>query len=371
MAEEVDIKKIDKNMAFQNQTADGMDWYTVDDEHFVLSGLAWRKKGEAFRRLPFDVFVSNGVNNLAWHTAGVMVRFSTDASEIRINTRIDKTKNARMDHMASVGSMGYDLYVGSGSDKIYTKSARFNHLLDEYNVTVFGPNAPKKMREITIHFPLYSHPEFLEIGLSSGAQLADPSNWVDDRPIVVYGTSIAQGGCASRPGMAHTNIMSRMLNRPFINLGFSGNGRGEKEMAQAMATIENPAMFVLDYDANALVAGLEATLSDFIDILRDKHPTVPILLVSRIPFARDFGENFECSEEQFKYTTIHLNELGKRRAAGDQNIHYLEGSTLLGSNPLECTVDGVHPTDLGFYFMAERTAPVIGRILAHCGQKNS
>jgi hypothetical protein len=369
MAEELDIKKIDKNMDFQNQSSDGMDWYTVDDEHFVLTGLAWRKKGEPFRRMPFDVHVSTGVDNLAWHTAGVMVRFCTDATEIRINTRIDSKKNARMDHMASVGSMGYDLYVGSGSDKIYTQSARFNHALDEYNVTMFGPNVTKKMREITIHFPLYSHPEFLEIGLNNGATLADPSNWVDNRPIVVYGTSIAQGGCASRPGMAHTNIMSRMLNRPFINLGFSGNGKGEKEMAQTIATIENPAMFVLDYDANALVKGLKATLSDFIDILREKHPNVPILLVSRTPYARDYGELNEFDGDRYLYSTIHLEEVGKRRAAGDENIHYLDGSTLFGNSPTECTVDGVHPTDLGFFFMAQRTAPVISRILAHCQDK--
>lgn len=361
-----DIKTIDKNMDYKTQSSDGMDWYSVDDENFVLSGLAWRKKGEPFRRLPFDVHVSNGVDILAYHTAGVMVRFSTDASEIRINTRIDKNRNARMDHMASVGSMGYDLYIGSGTNKLYTKSARFNHQLDEYNVTVFGPDAPKKMREITIHFPLYSHPEFLEIGLTSGAQVAKPSDWVDDRPIVVYGTSIAQGGCASRPGMAHTNIMSRMLNRPFINLGFSGNGKGEKEMAQTIATIENPAMFVLDYDANALVDGLKATLSDFIDILRAKHPTVPILLVSRTPYAKDYGEICEFDNERYQYSTIHLAELGKRRASGDENIHYLDGSTLFGNSPTECTVDGVHPTDLGFFLMAERTAPVIARILAHC-----
>lgn len=360
-----DIALIDKNMAVENRTRDGMDWYTVDDDNFELNGLYWRKKGEAFRRLPFDVHISDNVNALAGCTAGVMVRFRTDAAEIRIHAVFNSL--FPMDHMPCTGKMGFDLYTGSTTNKCYTRTTRFAADTNEYNVTVFGPAEERKMREFTIHFPLYSHPDQVFFGLTEGAEVLPPTPWKDDRPVIVYGTSIQQGGCASRPGMCHSNIMSRMLDRPFINLGFSGNGKGEPEMAQTIAQIENPAMFVLDYDANAMVEGLRNTLPGFIDILREKHPETPILLVSHLPCASEFSGQKDFSQMRLDYTQIHLAELTRRREAGDKNIHFLDGSSLYGSDASECTVDGVHATDYGFAMIAKNMAPVIERILLRHG----
>ena len=155
-----------------------------------------------------------------------------------------------------------------------------------------------------------------------------------------------------------------MLNRPFINLGFSGSANGEPAMAHVMADIKDPALLVLDYDANAGVERLRRTLPVFIDILREKHPHTPILLISRLLFAAEFAGEETFIPIRKDFTTIHISELEKRRAAGDQNIHFLDGSTLFGADPSECTVDGVHATDLGFYQIARHTAPVIARILA-------
>lgn len=361
MTKEIDIKKIDAAMGFKNESLDGMEWYSVDDKPFELNGLYWRKKDGQFHRLPPDVKVSDNIDILKWHTAGTMLRFKSDASEIRINVKC--RNNSRMDHMASVGSMGFDLYVGSGTFKTYCKSARFDQKKDDYNVIIFKNDDVKKVREFTLHFPLYSGVEKFAIGLNEGAEVYAPTPWKDSRPIVVYGTSIQQGGCASRPGMCHTNIMSRMLDRPFINLGFSGSAKGEKIMAETIAQIENPAMFILDYDANAQVVGLRNTLKDFIDILRSKHPETPILLVSRLPQAGEFHEEQEYIEQRYQFTTIHLAELKRRRDAGDKNIHFLDGMTLFGDIASECTVDGCHATDLGFHQIAKTMAPVIERIL--------
>lgn len=355
------IEKIDKAMAAKISNHDGMDWYTVDQPEFRLSGLPWYKPGDPFRRIPLDASVSAGVNHLAWNTAGVMLRFKTNAKEIRIDAKI--WKNSRMDHMAHDGSMGFDVYLGSGCQKFYRQTTRFDQTKDAYITPVLGPLSEAKMREVTIHFPLYSGPEYLRIGLTEGAVIEEPTPWKDDRPIVVYGTSIQQGGCASRPGMCHTNQMSRMLNRPFINLAFSGSGKGEPAMAELIADIKNPAMIVLDYDANAHVDGLRATLSNFIDIIRKKHPVTPILLISKLPFAAELANEYQYPEERWEYQKIHMDELKKRRDAGDTNIHFLDGTALLGNDPSECTVDGIHATDLGFYMMAKHTAPVIARIL--------
>lgn len=361
MPKDINITKIDAAMGFINQTADGMNWYSVDDKPFELNGLYWRRKGGVLRRIPLKSKISEGVDHLAWHTAGVMLRFKTDAQEIRINASM--WRNSRMFHMAHVGSMGFDIYIGSNSSKFYYASSCFDITKDEYNVTIFKDDTVKKVREFTLHFPLYSGVEKFAIGLNEGAKVYAPSPWIDKRPVVVYGTSIQQGGCASRPGMCHTNILSRTLNRPFINLAFSGSGKGEPEMAELIADIKNPAMIILDYDANAKVEGLRETLSGFIDILRKKHPETPILLVSKLPYAADFHEDLIYTKLRYDYTNIHLSELNRRREAGDRNIHFIDGSTLYGPDPSECTVDGTHATDLGFYMIAKHMAPVIENIL--------
>lgn len=356
------VRKYDKDMDHKVVSRDGMDWYDVDAAGFSFDGLYWRKKGEPFRRIPLDAHVTDAVDYLAWHTAGCMLRFKSDASEIRVRVRYEKVDH--WDHMPPTAYMGFDLYTGSGTAKFYNRTARFNKDLNEYTAVLFGPDMEKKLREFTIHFPLYAHPVELEFGFSEGAVIAEPTPWDDPHPIVIYGTSIQQGGCASRPGMCHTNIMSRLLNRPFINLGFSGSANGEPEMAHIMADIKDPAMFVLDFDANAGVVRLRNNLPVFIDILRKKHPETPILLISRLLYAAEIAGDQEYVPIRRDFTTIHINELDRRREAGDKNIHFLDGSTLYGPDPSECTVDGVHATDLGFYNIAHRTAPVIARILS-------
>lgn len=358
---QTEIAKFDKAMAVKVANHDGADWYTVDEPKFKLTGFPWYKPGDPFRRIPLDASVSAGVNGLAWCTAGAMLRFKTNAKEIRLHVKVGHCH--RMDHMAHVGIMGFDCYLGSGDQKFYRQSTRFNENNDEYITQVLGPLNDEKMREVTIHFPLYSGVDYLRIGLTEGAIIEEPTPWVDDRPIVVYGTSIQQGGCASRPGMCHTNQMSRMLNRPFINLAFSGSGKGEPAMAEIIADIKDPAMIVLDYDANAHVDGLRATLSNFIDIIRKKHPTTPLLLVSRLPFSYELVDKMEYTNERLDFQKIHMDELRKRRDAGDNNIHFLDGTSLYGPDPDECTVDGCHATDLGFYMISKRMAPVIARIL--------
>src|SRR5690606_269350 len=99
--------------------------------------------------------------------------------------------------------------------------------------------------------------------------------------LVVYGTSITQGGCASRPGMAYPSILARRLGIETLNLGFSGNGRGEPEVAHILAQLENVSCFILDYESNVPVAeDLRTTLTAFIPILRERHPDVPIIVIS-------------------------------------------------------------------------------------------
>ena len=176
---------------------------------------------------------------------------------------------------------------------------------------------------------------------------------------MVYGTSITQGGCASHPGGAWTNILSRWHNCEFYNFGFSGNGRGEPAAAEILANIPDPRCYILDYEANAHNEGTRATLEKFLEILRSKHPEVPITVISKAPHARKmvaFGADDDsdvfyedsCLSRQFQREVVE-----KLRNSGDKNIYFVNGIKLLGMDWDECMMDGVHFNDLGIYRFAE------------------
>ena len=161
--------------------------------------------------------------------------------------------------------------------------------------------------------------------------------------------------------MAYSNILSRRLNMEFVNLGFSGSGRGEPALAKAINQIADPRMIVLDYEANAGGTLME-TLPEFIAILREHDTEVPILVASKIHYAQDLYHPSRLAAQR-KSAAAQKALVEKRRAAGDHNIFFLDGETLLGEHAHECTVDGTHPTGLGFLKMADGFEPVIRKIL--------
>ena len=359
-----DLGKIDRNLAAVCPGLEDMDVYSPDHENFELSGFYWRKKGGAFTRLPEDMDLSFHpyLKKLTVLTAGGKLRFRSNATEIRIHAVVGE---GRMCHMAFVGSRGFDLYVGQGHTQVFAKSTAFPEDKDEYTAKLFSsPNA--LMRDFTIYFPLYAAVKELHIALNHGAELLPPTPYGDPRPIVLYGTSITQGGCVSRPGMLYSNILSRLIRRPICNYGFSGNGTGDPEIAEKLAEIADPAMFILDYDDNALPDKLEKTLRPFIAILRKKHPQTPILCLSTEPKSAEAFEPFDSaygSQERLRYTAIHQQVQAELRRAGDDNIYFIDGRMLYGADFEECTVDGAHATDLGTYRIAHALAPAVEHIL--------
>lgn len=364
----LDALTLDPNMAVRPVNEDGLRFVAPEDAPLRLTGFLWFDADRVYRRMPVkpDVPFSTGVENLAWNTAGGQVSFRSDTT--RIVLKVKMRNNRIMYHMASTGSSGFDLYTGEPGKKRFFGIVKFNAGADAYTGQLFK-TVRKAMREFTIDFPLYAGVETVFIGIDEQAELAAPSPWADDRPVVVYGTSITQGGCATRPGMAYTNIVSRELNRPVINLGFSGNGKGEAEVAAELAKIRNPAMFVLDYEANSGGAeALRKTLPRFVEVLRAAHPATPILVISKVRYAYESLDRVR-GEDRRPDNLVEARDVQKelvelRRKNGDANIHFLDGAGLLGEDWDECSVDGGHQTDFGFYRMAKSIAPVIREILA-------
>jgi len=346
------IEEIDSN--FRRTEIGGRELVFADglSAPFELSGFAWHEQGKKLCRLPETVLpqTNEGVQFLAWNTSGGMIRFRTDATVIAIRAQLRDP--ADMNHMPRNGSAGFDLYLGSGREKTYFKSI----MPDSGAKCIEGISADvlpaETLRDWTLYLPLYGGIHALEIGLTPGAAVTAPTPFTMAKPLVFYGSSITQGGCASRTGNAYTNMLARWLDAPLVNLGFSGSGRGEPAIAHAIAELEMAA-FILDYDYNAPdPAYLQATHEPFFRIIRESHPKLPIIMLSKC----DFVHNQDCRIRREIIRQTWHNAVHK----GDRDVYFIDGETLFGTDNRDaCTVDGCHPNDLGFFRMAKTILPVL------------
>ncbi|MBN1809048.1 MAG: hypothetical protein JW909_08250 [Planctomycetes bacterium] len=348
-------------MAPGASSASPLSWHSPADPPFHLAGLPWFERERRFRRLPLKPvdLLPEAVDRLADSTAGAQVRFRTDSPAVSVKVRL--LAPAGMVHMPATGQCGCDLYVGPAGSLRYYSTTKYDVKADSYEILMFE-HSVRQVRNFTINLPLYQGISNISVGLSADASIDVPEPYASNRRVVIYGTSITQGGCASRPGMAYTNILSRLLNVEVVNLGFSGNGRGEPEVARTIAGIERPGLFVLDYEANCHdPERLATTLPEFIRILRAAHAGIPILVVSRIRFGHEHIQPADPAA-RLRLLDIQQSAVESFRKAGDADVHFFNGSVLLGDDYDECTVDSVHPNDLGFYRMARGLEPVIGEL---------
>ena len=357
--EAVDVERLDPNMTLTRADSEGIAWFDPRVAPFQLSGFPWIDQDQVFRRLPLnpDWEIRAPVDSLANCTAGGQIRFRTDSDKLLL--RVELRQPSGMYHMPATGQSGFDLYIGEPGKEQYLATTRFAAKAGEYEVALFGGD--KRMRSFTLNFPLYNGVNSVELGVVAGATVSAPKKLPRSGRVVVYGTSITQGGCAARPGMAYPNILSRRLGMEFVNLGFSGNGRGEPALANLICQIEAKSLVILDYQANA-GESIRETLDPFVDVIRGVHPELPILIVSKILYASELNDDKRMRAAR-DLARFQLNLVERRREDGDRHIYFLDGADLLGTNAHECTVDGVHPTDLGFLMMAERIAPAITDIL--------
>jgi lysophospholipase L1-like esterase len=205
-----------------------------------------------------------------------------------------------------------------------------------------------------LYLPLYNGIKTITIGVHEDNTLSKPieSFHRRDKLVVFYGTSITQGGCASRPGMACTAIVQRQLDVPVINLGFSGNGRMEPEMADLLAELD-PAVYVLDCIWNMRPEMVEERVEPFVKRLRQAHPKTPILL----------AEDSSVSDTTPTRKGAILRTIYDRlKSQGIMNLHFLSNEDMLGGDG-EGTVDGVHPNDLGMMRQANAFSKSLAAIL--------
>lgn len=341
------IAEVDPN--FKSQTELSLEdavFYNVKENPWCLYGLI---ADDLFRRMPREVAekVSNGVVTLHTNTSGGRVRFITDSPYVAICAKMPG--NSFGSNMAPTGISGFDLYVGK--DYMHTFVPPADVTPGYERVCRFAETGEKN---VMIHFPLYNNVADLYIGLKKGCSFKE---WPYEHPqkIVYYGSSITQGGCASRPGMSYPAQVSAELGCDFVNLGFSGNAKGETVMAEYIAGL-NPDIFVMDYDHNApRPEFLAQTHEPFFKLFRSVHKTTPVVFMSA-PDVRFKKPWFERREIVYRTYQNAVN-------AGDRNVYWIDGAELWGEDWRFCSVDGVHPNDLGLYRMAKKVLPVIQKMI--------
>ncbi len=325
-----------------------------------LHGLDPEGEPGVFHRLPEAVAKASN-EGVVWHAqdnAGACLRFATDAKEICVAAALRAP--LAMNHMTVCGQSGVELYM-EHEDGRYTQIG-----VGRPNIAQNAPIDPwieqkfvlpgEGLRTFCLYLPLYNGMKKLLVGFPDGAAVAEPRTRRFEKPILFYGSSITQGGCATKPGACYSAILGRRLDANVRNLGFSGSAKAEEAMIEYLAAQEMCA-FVLDYDHNApSPEHLRNTHEKLFKAVRAAQPELPVIMVTKPDFEND--PNAITRREIVHQTWV--NAL----AAGDKKVWFVDGETLFGPTDRDlCTVDGCHPNTLGFLRMADYIEPALRKAL--------
>ena len=335
-----------------NASTNAVSWHNAQD--WGIEGRGWdsNEMESFYDRLPkrANGIVRDAVWNLSRHSAGMLTRFRTDASEIWVDYEVTSSK-LEMPHMPATGVSGIDLYA---TDSVGNwRWLAVSRPTSQSTKVKLVSGLPMQSREYTAYLPLYNGTKSLKFGVPSGNTF-EPITPRKTKPIVFYGTSITHGACASRPGMPHPAILGRRLGHPIINLGFSGNGKMESNVGQFLCELD-PLIYVIDCLPNMRGAEVAERAEKLVLQLRKCRPDTPVLLVedrtyAHAPFLPSLQERHSDSRKALQSAYKSLI------AAGHKRIGYLSGNDLLGEDR-DDTTDGSHPNDLGFYRQANAMEP--------------
>jgi lysophospholipase L1-like esterase len=345
-------KKPPEAVAKGKKATDGLQW--VDVRQWPVEGKGWKETERFFDRLPAKAkaAVRPAVWSLSRHSAGMCVRFETDSPLVAARWSL-LSPSLAMDHMPATGVSGLDLYARDEAGR-WRWLAVGRPTAPKMEATLAG-SLPPGRRAYCLYLPLYNGVEALEVGVAPGAAIA-PLPPRATKPMVFYGTSIVHGGCASRPGMAHPAILGRRLDRAVVNLGFSGNGTMDIELATLFGELD-ACVYVIDCLPNMAADQVAQRTEPFVRTLRQARPKTPIVLVEDRTYANAWL--VAGSRERHAGSRAALRRaFDGLAAAGVSGLHYLPGDKLLGDDG-EATVDSSHPTDLGFVRMADALEPVL------------
>ncbi len=337
-----------------------------DASAFPLYGKCIEETSARYERLPVELkgVVRGPLWDLGRNSAGLYIRFRSNSTQIRARW---KSTNPRqyMPHMADVGDSGLDLYILTEKDgwRFAGSGFEWGGRDKEVKNKTMVANMTPDMREYMLYLSMYNGIKELELGVDEGAVIEAPAveSPKSGRPVVMYGTSILQGGCATRPGMAFTAILGRRLDREIINLGFSGNAMLDYEIAEYITKATDPGLIVLDYVPNSSAELINEKGERFFRIIRDAFPDVPVIMVEDPTFPHTRFDQ-KMLEEVTSKNEAQLALYKKLKKTGEKKLYYVSTDGLIGEDG-EATVDGVHFTDLGMMRYVDKMLPVMRKAL--------
>ncbi len=359
--------------------AQELKWLDVStDKSVEVNGLAWFEENEG-RFIRFPLSRKDEITKNAWAMSlcpsTARVRFKTDSPtlSVRVDHGMSSTDKQELTmwnmsdvsrlsmwHMASVAVSGIDLYIGEPGSTSFWTATRPQKADGEYEHTYFK-DLSREMREFTLYLPAYAELKTLKIGVAQDSQILKPTAYAHKKPIVVYGTSITQSGCSSRGSNGFVAIMERRLNSDVINLGLSGSGCGEPEVAQMISEID-ASMYIMDSVANMNEKFMDERFEMFVRTLRNARPNIPIVLMTKIHYSPEVIS----ASERARYKRIHkafYETYDKLKAEGDENVYIFDTGEVIPYGGDHPTVDGVHLTDVGYYMIADKLVPFVKEII--------
>lgn len=356
----MNLSNVDKT--YKITTAEGLgDLQVWDIKQPPISVHGVFFEEDKYKRLPLSVAqtVSQGVCVLHSVPAGGRVKFRTNSRIVALYVTeapyIYATQTA-------CASSGFEIFAnGKHVKSAFLQLENFKNLEQGKEFSAYVRFERKIMREIEIYFPLYSRVNQVLIGIELDAEIQESKNYKKMPPIFYYGSSISQGCCASKASCTYQSFIERWTDMDYINFGFAGNCRAEKTMLEYIAA-QPMSVFVLEYDYNANTPEyLKETHLSCYQMIREKHLHIPIIMMSR-PEANVSADSVvrrDIVKATYEYAI----------AKGDKNVYFIDGHTLFGKADKDvCTVEGCHPTDLGFYRMAKRIYKVLKTAFENIGE---
>ncbi len=364
----------------------------VDDNGTVLP------RRSAFDRLPAaaDGVVRDEVFRLAQDSTGMYLRFTTDAERIVVN-HTDAFGKTNLWHMPESGTDSLDVYAWSEGDGVW------RHIPVYAGILAYGGAGPQSgvipapqpastdaegstasLVTYLVYLPLRNAPaqRSLSVGVGRGDVLcgaaastvpcgaggapADPAPAFTTARVAWYGTSIQQGGVASRAGTEYDAIIARRLSMEILNLGFAGNGVMELSVAEFLVKAQGVSLIVIDCLPNMGAAQVANRTGPLVHYLRAHgHKATPIVLAEGTPYPAEWLNGAPFSDAAKNAALKAAYEI--LVAGGDEHLHYVESADLFrpaAAGLVNPTVGGTHSSDLGQYMIADYYVRALPRILA-------
>ena len=335
---------------------DQLKW--TDARELGVLGQGWTDTDRPYDRFPkhMQAQISEALWVRSRNASGLRLHVTTDSPVLAADWNVINDP-IYGDKMGMSVVSGLDLYVRH-EGRWHWRAMTWPDTHEPTRKFLFQEMLPGE-HEYILYFPPLNDLEYLALGVAPDAKL-QPAPALPGKPILFYGTSIVHGGCASRSGMTYPAILGRRFDRNFYNLGFGGQGRMEIEVARLLAELD-PAVYVIDPLPNLQPDEVAERAEPFIRTLRDAHPDTPIVLVENVTYA-DTIFIPERAKRIAGNNAAFRNAYDKLLDEGMTGLTWVPGGDLLGHDD-EATVDGVHPTDLGFMRMADVLEPVLKTLI--------